>query len=97
VFLMDDAVKRIELLKDYGYPGEAIPTLLRQTEKYSFETLKEIIEPYKDVITGKPNTTNTNKVNSEKSESDHYIIQADERGWVPESYASAIVELKEEE
>ncbi|WCK53435.1 hypothetical protein PP175_19090 [Aneurinibacillus sp. Ricciae_BoGa-3] len=93
---MDDAVKRIELLKDYGYPGEAIPSLLRQTEKYSYEKLKQIIEPYKDATTGKPNATNTNMVNSEKSESDHYIIQNVERFRVPDSYASAIVELKEE-
>ncbi|WP_047153914.1 hypothetical protein [Aneurinibacillus tyrosinisolvens] len=48
---MDDAVKRIELLKNYGYPGEAIPTLLRKTEMLSYEKLEQIIKPYEETDT----------------------------------------------
>jgi hypothetical protein len=48
VFLMEDAEKRIKLFHDYGYPSDAIPTLLGNTEKMSCEKLEKMIMPYKE-------------------------------------------------
>jgi hypothetical protein len=42
------AEKRIKLFHDYGYPPDAIPTLLGNTEKMSYEKLEKIIMPYKE-------------------------------------------------
>ncbi|WP_180955576.1 MULTISPECIES: hypothetical protein [Bacillus] len=39
-----------QLLRDYGYPEEAIPDLLREMSNLGYEKAEQMIMPYHDII-----------------------------------------------
>lgn len=50
---MDNAEKKEQLLRHYGYPEEAIPRLLKEIEVLSYEKVEKLILPYHDIVDDK--------------------------------------------
>ncbi|MFC3882304.1 hypothetical protein ACFOU2_01685 [Bacillus songklensis] len=50
---MDNARKMEQLLRDYGYPEEAIPSLLKEIGTLSYEKVEKLIMPYHDITANK--------------------------------------------
>jgi hypothetical protein len=46
---MDNAEKMKQLLRDYGYPEDAIPRLLKEIGTLSYEKAEKLILPYHDI------------------------------------------------
>ncbi len=46
---MDKAAKLNKLLRDYGYPPEAVNRFIKDTEELDYEDAKKRIMPYKDI------------------------------------------------
>ncbi|SEM11424.1 hypothetical protein SAMN05192533_10160 [Mesobacillus persicus] len=44
-----DKEKLDELLREYGYPQEAINRFMKETEELDFEEAKKRIMPYRDI------------------------------------------------
>lgn len=44
-----DKEKLDELLREYGYPQEAISRFMKETEELDFEEAKKRIMPYRDI------------------------------------------------
>jgi hypothetical protein len=42
-----------QLLRDYGYPEEAIPNLLKEIGTLSYEKVEKLIMPYLDITAEK--------------------------------------------
>lgn len=53
VCLMDNIEMREQLLRDYGYPEEAIPNLMKEIGTLSNEEMEMLIMPYKDITADK--------------------------------------------
>lgn len=46
---MEDTEKMEQLLREYGYPEEAIPRLLKEIGPVSYEKVEKLILPYHDI------------------------------------------------
>ncbi|MDQ0862289.1 hypothetical protein QFZ72_005887 [Bacillus sp. V2I10] len=51
--MMNNTEKVEKLLRDYGYPEEAIPRLVREIGPLSYEKVAKLIMPYPDITAGK--------------------------------------------
>jgi hypothetical protein len=50
---MDETKKMEKLLRDYGYPEEAIPRLIREISSMNYDRVRKLILPYNDITAGK--------------------------------------------
>ncbi|MDQ1005046.1 hypothetical protein QFZ28_005624 [Neobacillus niacini] len=60
---MDQIKKMEKLLRDYGYPEEAIPRLIREISSMNYDRVRKLILPYNDITAGKIISTDCRKHN----------------------------------
>jgi hypothetical protein len=53
VWMMNHTEKVEKLLRDYGYPEEAISLLIREISPLSYDKVAKLILPYPDITAGK--------------------------------------------
>jgi hypothetical protein len=46
---MDENKKMEKLLRDHGYPEEAIPRLMREIRSMNYDRVRKLILPYNDI------------------------------------------------
>jgi hypothetical protein len=55
---MDNKDKLDLLLREYGYPDEAITRFMEETQALDFEEAKKIIMPYRDITASRVDSDN---------------------------------------
>lgn len=51
---MDNTEKLEQLLREYGYPKQAIHRFIQEVEELDFEEVKKQIMPYRDITAHRP-------------------------------------------